>query len=105
MKHFRDMLNLPAILLLSYLVFMFFRKPDISDTFILIALSSAYCFHVWVEFKKSTTMLKNDDFEDLHKSIRKAQLEKQLFQANNDIVKLNAKEGASQGVDNGKVIF
>lgn len=61
--------NLSFWLIISYLAFMFYRTPGISDGLILIALSSLYGFQLHLDFKREERPRRDEEFEEVRKQL------------------------------------
>lgn len=105
MKFLQEQFSFSLLFLFSILLYSSITGFSLEKMFVSSILCVLYGFQTWIFYKRSITFTKEDDFADLHKKIRKSQLEKQLFQVNQDIVKLNQQAGEINERKGSKIVF
>ena len=77
---------LPAFLIVVDLPLLFFRKPDVADAIIVLALSGIYCFVTYFQFIREVSK-PDEEFLKIEREIHKMKLDRSLLDARKDLAK------------------
>lgn len=102
----RDYLNLPFFILLAYSVLCFFRIPELSDAFIMIALCGLYGYKLYINTRIPRDKSLTSEQKELLKEIDTLELQKHSDAVKFEISKINSSYAVQEEAKKrNKVVF